>query len=71
MSVDLYTNGTKYRPGDLPESQRVAEKMVTNGLESLQDLAKAIAASGDLGCEQEILYDEVLPVLAEELSNLE
>ncbi len=70
MSVDLYTNGTKYRPDDLPDSQRVAEKMATDGIVSLRDLAKAIAATGGLGCEQETLYDEVFPVLPQELSRL-
>jgi hypothetical protein len=71
MSVELYTNGTKYSPDDLPESQRVAEKMVFEGIDSLRELAKVIAASGGLGCEQETLYDEVLPTLARELSKLE
>lgn len=71
MTVDLYTSGTKYRPDDLPESQRVAEKMATKGIESLRDLARAIAGSGGLGCEQETLYDEVLPALTQQLSKIE
>jgi hypothetical protein len=70
MSVDLYTNGTKYRPDDLPESKRVAEQMAIDGIESLRDLARSIAASGGLGCEQETLYDQVLPALAKELFKL-
>ena len=71
MSVELYTNGIKYRPDDLTESQRVADQMAIDGIESLRDLAKAIAASGGLGCEQETLYDQVLPALAGELAKLE
>lgn len=71
MSADLYTNGTKYRPDDLTESRRIAEQMAIDGIESLRDLAKAITASGGLGCEQETLYDQVLPALASELSRLE
>jgi hypothetical protein len=71
MSVDLYANGDKYSPDDLADSQRIAEKMAAEGIESLRDLAKAIAASGGLGCEQETLYDEVFPTLAADLSALE
>lgn len=71
MGVDLYTNGDKYSPDDLADSQRIAEKMAAEGIESLRDLAKAIAASRGLGCEQETLYDEVFPTLAADLSALE
>jgi len=71
MSVDLYSNGDKYSPDDLPESERIAEKMAAEGIKSLRELAKAIAASRGLGCEQETLYDEVLPTLPADLSALE
>ncbi|MDQ2876854.1 MAG: hypothetical protein M3Y33_19445, partial [Actinomycetota bacterium] len=37
----------------------------------LRDLAKAIVASGGLGCEQETLYNVVPPTLARELAKLE
>lgn len=43
MTADLYTAGTKYKPDDLDDSKRVAEKMVTDGLPALQGLAQAIA----------------------------
>jgi len=71
MSVDLYSNGTKYTPKDLPDSLNVARKMAATGIESLQDLAQAIVATGGLGCEQETLYAKVLPVLAQQLAALE
>jgi Uncharacterized protein conserved in bacteria C-term(DUF2220) len=71
MSVHLYVNGTKYSPDDLSDSHRVAKKMALEGIDSLRDLAKEIAASGGLGCEQETLYDEVLPTLAKNLFMLE
>lgn len=71
MTVDLYVNGTKYQPKDLADSLRVAKKMAGEGHEDLRDLAVAIAASGGLGCEQETLYGEVLPGLAQELCKLE
>jgi hypothetical protein len=71
MSVDLYVNGTKYRPEDLPDSLRVARKMAAGGLESVRDLASEIVAAGGLGCEQETLYDEVLPTLFTNLIALE
>jgi len=71
MSVNLYANGTKYKPDDPVESQRVAEKMAADGPMDLRDLASLIANSDGLGCEQETLYDEVLPTLASELRRLE
>ena len=71
MTADLYTGGTKYKPDDLDDSKRVAEKMTTAGLPSLQGLAQAIADADGLGCEQETLYDEVLPTLAEQLTAIE
>lgn len=71
MTPDLYLNGTKYRPEDLAESQRIAAKMADEGPLSLRDLAAMIARSEGLGCEQETLYDEVLPTLAGQLRQLE
>jgi hypothetical protein len=71
MSVALYSNGIKYTPKDLPDSLNVARKMAATGIESLQDLAQAIVATGGLGCEQETLYSKVLPVLAQQLATLE
>jgi hypothetical protein len=44
--------------------------MAIDGIEA-RDLAKAIAVSGGLGCEQETLYNQVLPALVRELSKLE
>jgi len=45
--------------------------MTTESIESLRDLARAISASGGLGCEQETLYDEVLPTLAPDRREVE
>jgi hypothetical protein len=71
MGVDLYAKGTKYTPKDLADSQRVAARMTTESIESLRNLARAISASGGLGCEQEALYDKVLPTLTADLVALE
>lgn len=71
MDVGLYINGDKYRPDDLPDSLRTAQKMAVGGLASLRDLASEIVAAGGLGCEQETLYDEVLPTLSANLIPLE
>lgn len=71
MTADLCAGGTKYEPDDLNDSKRVAEKMTTTGLPTLRGLAQAIADAGGLGCEQETLYDEVLPTLAEQLTAIE
>jgi len=71
MPPDFYLNGTKYRPADQAESQRIAEKMANEGPLNLRDLAAMIARSEGLGCEQETLYDEVLPTLAGQLRQLE
>jgi hypothetical protein len=71
MTADLYTGGTKYKPDDLDDSKRVAKKMTTAGLPALRGLAQAITDADGLGCEQETLYDEVLPTLAEQLRAIE
>jgi len=71
MSVELYTNGKKYRPDDPEESLRVAKKMAYEGPEALRTLAQAIAETGGLGCEQETLYDEVLGSLPSLLREME
>jgi hypothetical protein len=71
MTADLYAGGPKYKPDDIDDSKRVAEKMVTDGLPALQGLAQVIADADGLGCEQETLYDEVLPTLAEQLTAIE
>jgi hypothetical protein len=71
MSVELYTHGTKYRPDDPEESQRVARKMAEEGPEALRTLAHVIAESGGLGCEQETLYDDVLGALSGRLREME
>jgi hypothetical protein len=71
MTADLYAGGTKYKPDDIDDSKRVAEKMVTDGLPALQGLAQVIADADGLGCEQETLYDKVLPALAGQLSAIE
>jgi hypothetical protein len=71
MSIELFVSGKQYVPKNLTDSLRVAKKMTVDGHPALQDLAKAIVASGGLGCEQETLYDAVPPTLARELAKLE
>jgi hypothetical protein len=71
MGVELFVDGKQYVPKNLADSLKVAKKMTVDGHPALQDLAKAIVASGGLGCEQETLYDDVPPTLARELAKLE
>jgi hypothetical protein len=71
MTADLYAGGTKYQPDDLDDAKQVAEKMTVGGLPALRGLAQAITDAGGLGCEQETLYDKVLPTLAEQLIAIE
>jgi hypothetical protein len=71
MTADLYAGGTKYKPDDLDDAKQAAEKMTADGLPALRGLAQAITRAGGLGCEQETLYDKVLPTLAEQLTAIE
>jgi hypothetical protein len=65
MTVDLYLAGTKYHQGStkLEENRKLAAQLAHQGLPALRDLAGEIARAGGQGCEQETLYDEVLPIL--------
>jgi hypothetical protein len=65
MTVDLYRGGTKYRqePTKLKENRKLAAQLACDGIEALRDLAEEIARTDGHGCEQETLYDEVLPAL--------
>lgn len=71
MGVELFVGGKQYVPKNLADSLKVAKKMTADGHPALRDLAKAIVASGGLGCEQETLYDVVPPTLARDLAKLE
>ena len=71
MGVELFVGGKQYVPKNLADSLKVAKKMTVDGHPALQDLARAIVASGGLGCEQETLYDLVPPTLARDLAKLE
>jgi hypothetical protein len=71
MGAELFVGGKQYVPKNLADSLRVAKKMTVDGHAALRDLAKAIVASGGLGCEQETLYNVVPPTLARELAKLE
>jgi hypothetical protein len=69
--IELFVGGKQYVPKNLADSLRVAKKMTVDGHPALRDLAKAIVASGGLGCEQETLYNVVPPTLTRELAKLE
>jgi hypothetical protein len=71
MGIELFVGGKQYVPKNLADSLRVAKKMTVDGHPALRDLAKAIVASGGLGCEQETLYNVVPPTLTRELAKLE
>ncbi|MET7700299.1 Wadjet anti-phage system protein JetD domain-containing protein [Streptomyces sp. NPDC005485] len=65
MTVDLYRGGTKYHqePTKLEENRKLAARLAHKGVPVLRDLAEEIARTDGHGCEQETLYDEVLPTL--------
>ncbi|MFC9238419.1 Wadjet anti-phage system protein JetD domain-containing protein [Streptomyces decoyicus] len=65
MTVGLYRAGTKYHqePPKLEENRKLADQLAHQGIPALRDLAEEIARSGGHGCEQETLYDDVLPTL--------
>jgi len=71
MSVDLWRSGTKLNQTDeqLAKARQLAARMAAEGPPALQELATAIAETGDC-CEQETLYRHVLPSLPSTLRNL-
>ena len=71
MSVDLWRPGTKLDQTDeqLEKARQLAARMATEGPPALQELATAIAGTGDC-CEQETLYRHVLPSLPTALQQL-
>ncbi|MFJ3278986.1 Wadjet anti-phage system protein JetD domain-containing protein [Streptomyces halstedii] len=73
MTVNLYRGGTKYRqePQKLEENHKLAARLAQEGLEALRDLAEEIIRTGGHGCEQETLYDEVLPTLPDLLKTVQ
>jgi hypothetical protein len=72
MSVNLWRAGTKRIQDDrqLAQARRIATNMSLNGPLALRELAAAIAETGDC-CEQETLYEHVLPTLPATLRGLE
>ena len=71
MSVDLWRSGTKLDQTDekLAKARQLAAHMAAEGPAALQELATAIAETGDC-CEQETLYKHVLPSLSSTMRNL-
>ncbi|WP_035803979.1 Wadjet anti-phage system protein JetD domain-containing protein [Kitasatospora mediocidica] len=65
MTVDLYRAGVKYfqPPEKLAGNRELAIQLAQEALPALRDLAGEIARTGGEGCEQETMYDEVLPAL--------
>lgn len=72
MTVNLYRGGTKCRqePQKLEENHKLVARLAQEGLEALRDLAEEITRTGGHGCEQETLYDEVLPALPDLLKTV-
>lgn len=72
MSLALWRAGTK-RIQDhqqLTWAREIAARLAVNGPFALRELAAAIAETGDC-CEQETLYEQVLPTLGATLRELE
>lgn len=65
MTANLYRAGIKYHqePAKLEENRELAARLGHQGIEALRDLADEIARTGGHGCEQETLYNDVLPIL--------
>ncbi|KAB1160901.1 hypothetical protein F6X68_07060 [Micromonospora sp. AMSO12t] len=72
MSVDLWRAGTKRIQDDrqLAVARQIAAALSLNGPLALRELAAAISETGDC-CEQETLYEHVLPALPAILRELE
>ena len=71
MSADLWRRGTKLDQNDrqLAKARILASRMAAEGPLALRDLAAAIAETGDC-CEQETLYQPVLPSLPAALQEM-
>ncbi|MEV4845107.1 Wadjet anti-phage system protein JetD domain-containing protein [Micromonospora matsumotoense] len=72
MSVDLWSIGTKRNQDErqLAMARKIAAELSMSGPLALRELAAAIARTGDC-CEQETLYEHVLPTLPAMLRELE
>lgn len=72
MAVDLWRTGAKRIQEDrqLAKARGIAAHLSVDGPVALRHLAAAIAETGDC-CEQETLYEDVLPMLRETLQKLE
>lgn len=72
MSADLWRTGMKLAQDDkqLALARHLAVRLTAEGPQELRELAAAIAETGDC-CEQETLYEHVLPSLPATLRELE
>jgi hypothetical protein len=72
MSVTSWRDGTKRIQDDrqLASAKKVAAELSVGGPLQLRDLAAAIAETGEC-CEQETLYEQVIPTLRTVLGELE
>jgi hypothetical protein len=71
MDVKLWQQGTKLLQDEvqLRKARDIAAVLSVGGPLALRDLAKAIAETGDC-CEQESLYEQVLPTLRSQLDEI-
>jgi hypothetical protein len=72
MDVQLWRSGKKrvQTEEQLARGRKLAESLRTTAIPDLRELAAAIATDGE-GCEQETLHAQVLPTLADKLTELE
>jgi Uncharacterized protein conserved in bacteria C-term(DUF2220) len=72
MDVDAYRTGKKYFQEDKKRAENLdlARHLVTSAPAELRQLAAAIIKAGGDGCEQETLYESMLPELPSRLDQI-
>jgi hypothetical protein len=73
MDVDAYVTGKKYVQDESKRAENLAlaKKLATSAPPELRRLAEAIVEHNGEGCEQETLYESMLPGLSDCLLRLE
>ncbi len=73
MDVDAYIGGKKYIQDEKKRAENLAlaKDLVSSASVELRLLAQAIVEHGGDGCEQETLYESILPELPSRLDHIE